>query len=87
MYIRGVFRMVSAMIEIPSEANQVLNIVKARHNLKTKSEAIAFVALEYGATMLEPEIRPEYLAKLARLKKEKGIPFKSMAELRKIIEG
>ncbi|MEK6848493.1 MAG: antitoxin [Nanoarchaeota archaeon] len=79
--------MVQAVIDIPEEANHILNIVKARYNLKTKSEAIARVVLERGGEILEPEIRPEYLEKLKRMSTEKGIPFKNIDELRKIIEG
>ncbi len=79
--------MTQAMIEIPAEANQILNIVKARYNLKTKSEAITKVVLESGFNLLEPELRPEYVEKLQRLEKEKGIHFRTMAELRQIIEG
>jgi len=78
--------MVQAMIEIPEEANQILNIVKARYNLRTKSEAIAKIVIECGANILEPELRPEYLQKLQRIEKEKGISFKNIDELRKIIE-
>jgi len=78
--------MVQAMINIPAEANQIFNIVKAKYNLKTKSEAIARVALEYGAKMLEPEVKPSYLKKFDSLSAEKGIPFKNMKELRKLIE-
>ena len=74
------------MIEIPEEANQILNIVKARYNLRTKSEAIAKIVIECGANILEPELRPEYLQKLQRIEKEKGISFKNIDELRKIIE-
>ena len=79
--------MVQAMIDIPEEANHVLNIIKARYNLNTKSEAIAKIVLECGSNIIEPEIRPEYLAKLKKIKKEKGIPFKTITELRKLIEG
>ncbi len=79
--------MVQAMVQIPNEANHILNIVKAKHNLKTKSDAISLVVKEYGERMLEPELKPAYLKKLSRLKKEKGIPFKNTKELRKQIEG
>ena len=78
--------MVQAMIEIPEEANQILNIIKAKYNLKTKSEAIAKIVIECGGSILEPELRPEYLDKLKRIEKETGIPFKNITELRKIIE-
>jgi DNA-binding transcriptional regulator YdaS (Cro superfamily) len=79
--------MVQAMIKIPKEVNQILNIVKAKYNLKDKSEAIARVVAEYGIEMLGPELRPEYVKKLKKLEKEQGISFKNISELRKIIEG
>jgi len=78
--------MVQAMVDIPKEANQILNIVKARHNLKTKSAAIALVVRAYGANLLEPNLRPSYVEKLASLSLEKGIPFKDINGLKKLIE-
>ncbi len=78
--------MVQAMVEIPEKANQILNIVKAKHKLKTKSEAISLVVMEYGYNLLEPALKPEYLQKLSKLEKEKGIPFKNIGELRKLVE-
>ena len=79
--------MVQAMIEIPEEVNQILNIVKARYNLKTKSEAIAKIVIECGGNILEPELRPEYLEKLKRIEKEGyGVKFRTIEELRKKIE-
>ena len=79
--------MVQAMIDIPEEANQILNIVKARYNLNTKSEAISKIVLECGANLLEPKIRPEYLEKLERIEKEgHGETFNSIEQLRKKIE-
>ena len=79
--------MVQAMIEIPEEVNHILNIVKAKYNLRTKSDAISRIVAEYGTDLLEPELRPQYVEKLKKLEKEKGIPFKNIRELRKIIEG
>ena len=35
---------------------------------------------------IELEVRPEYLKKLSRIKKEKGIPFKSIDDLRNMIK-
>jgi len=79
--------MVQAMIEIPNEANQILNIVKARYNLKTKSEAIAKIVIECGANIIEPELRPEYLKKLKRIEEEGyGETFSSIEQLRKKTE-
>ncbi|HJX50756.1 MAG TPA: DUF2683 family protein [Candidatus Nanoarchaeia archaeon] len=79
--------MVQAMVDIPEKANQILNIVKARYNLKTKSEAIAKIVIECGGSILEPELRPEYLEKLKRIEEEGyGETFKSIDELRRKIE-
>ena len=79
--------MVQAIIKIPKSVNHILNIVKARHSLRTKSDAISMVVQEYGTNLLEPQLRPEYVEKLNQLEKQKGIPFKTMEELQKIIEG
>ena len=79
--------MVQAIINISERANRVLNIVKAKYGLKDKSEAINIMAEKYEQEIVEPELRPEYIEKLEKIQKQKGVPFKNMAELRKIIEG
>lgn len=79
--------MVHAMINISKQTNQILNIVKAKHNLKDKSEAIERVVLDYGEDILEPELKPEFIQKIKRIEKEgKFKTFKNIEELRKDIE-
>ena len=79
--------MVQAMIDISKQANQILNIVKARHNLKDKSDAIERVVLDYGENFLEPELRPEFIQKIKRIEKEgKFKTFNNIEELKKDIE-
>lgn len=68
--------MVQAMINISERTNRVLNIVKAKFGLKDKSEAINMVVTEYEQTALEPELRPEYRAKIARIVKGKHLSRK-----------
>ena len=65
--------MVQAMIDISNEANQILNIVKAKHNLRDKSKAIEKVILEYGTEMLEPELKPEFVFKMKKRQLEPTI--------------
>src|SRR3989338_7959587 len=65
MYMRR--NMVQAMIDISEHTNRVLNIVKAKFGLKDKSQAINVVVNEYEQTRLEPELRPEYKVKLAKI--------------------
>jgi len=78
--------MVQAMINVEENVNRVLNIVKAKYGLKDKSEAITLVVTEYEENFLEQELRPEYVEKLKKIEKQKGIPFRNIHELRKIIE-
>ena len=79
--------MVQAMINISENTNQILNIVKARFNLKDKSEAIERVVLDYGGDILEPELRPEFIQKIKRMEKEgKFKTFRNIEELRKDAE-
>ena len=78
--------MVQAIINIEDHTNRVLNIVKAKFGLKDKSEAINMMAEQYEQNILEPELRPEYVEKLSKIKNEKGIKFKTMRQLREQIE-
>ena len=79
--------MVQAVINLNEREDRVLNIVKGKFGLKNKSEAINLIINEYEQEFLEPELKPEFVERLERLEKQKGIPFKNIAELRKIIEG
>ncbi|MBU1205075.1 MAG: DUF2683 family protein [Nanoarchaeota archaeon] len=78
--------MVQAVINITENTNRVLNIVKAKFGLRDKSQAINLVVDEYEENFLEPQLRPEYIKKLKKIKKQKGIRFKSFDGLRKHIE-
>jgi len=78
--------MVQAIINIEDGTNRVLNIVKAKFGLKDKSEAINRMAEQYEQELLEPQLRSQYIEKLQKIKKQKGIRFKSVEELRKHIE-
>jgi hypothetical protein len=45
--------MVKAIIEINKETNRILNIIKAEHELKTKSEAIEKLAELHSGGKIE----------------------------------
>ena len=77
--------MVQAMIDIDEKTNRVLNIVKAKFGLKDKSQAINIVVEKYEQSFLEPELRPEYIEKINKISKEKGIKFESTKDLKKHI--
>jgi hypothetical protein len=75
--------MVQAMVNISENANQILNIVKARYNLKDKSEAIERVVLGYGEDLLEPELRPEFIQRMNEISKEKTVKIGTLENFRK----
>ena len=72
--------MVQAIININENVNRVLNIVKAKYGFKDKSEAINLVVSKFEKNLLEPELRPEYKVKLAKIIKGKHL---SRAEFEK----
>ena len=78
--------MVQAIIDLEEHKDRVLTIVKGKFGFKNKSQAINFVIGQYEEELLEPQLRPEYIKKLHKIKKQKGISFKSVNDLRKKIE-
>jgi len=75
--------MVQNIIQINERDDRILNIVKAKYGLKNKSEAVALIAKVYEESFLEPELRPEYIEKLEKIRKGRFIKYKSIEELRK----
>lgn len=75
--------MVQAVINIDERANRVLNIVKAKYDLKDKSQVINMIVNRYEETFLEPELRPEYVEKLKKIRKGKYHPYNTIDALRK----
>ena len=75
--------MVQAMVNISENTNQILNIVKARYNLKDKSEAIEKVVLSCGAGLLEPELQPEFIQRMKRVSREKTINIGTLQNFKK----
>jgi hypothetical protein len=78
--------MVQSIIDISEDEDRILNIVKAQYGLKNKSQAVAFIAKKYGDSFLEPELNPEYLDKLNKIRNEKYYKFESIQDLRNQIE-
>ncbi len=73
--------MVQALVNISEHANRVLNIVKAKHGLKDKSQAINVLTKEYEEKILEPEFRPEFIESVKKAQKGKFRKVKSLDEL------
>jgi hypothetical protein len=75
--------MVKAIVEIDQEANEVINLLKAQYGLNDKSEAINEMAKQYKALVLESPFRPEYLARLEKIREEPIIRIGSITDFRK----
>jgi len=84
----GGYNMVLARIELNEYTNKVLNVIKAKYDLKDKSEAINKFAEMYGEDYVEFEVKEEYLKKLIKIGKDhiKKYGYKTMTleELDKI---
>ncbi|MDD5133502.1 MAG: DUF2683 family protein [Candidatus Nanoarchaeia archaeon] len=78
--------MVQAIVTLNKKEDRILNIIKDKFGLKNKSEAISLIVNKYEQKFLEPELRPEFIEEMKRIKKEKTIPFKSIEDLRKRFE-
>ncbi len=75
--------MVQAIIDVSEHTNRILNIIKAKYALKDKSQAINQMAELFEEQVLEPELRPEYIAKARKIQKEKPIKVGTAEDFRK----
>jgi len=72
--------MTQALIKLNDNINRVLNIVKAKYDLKDKSETIEFIVKKYIEYENEPELKPEFIEKINKIKKEKSIRVDDFAK-------
>jgi len=80
------YKMVQNIFNLNEEADKILGIVKAQHGLKNKNQAMEFILKIYGESFLEPEIRPEFLKRLKKIKEGPHFEFKDIDDLRRQIE-
>lgn len=74
--------MIQARLKISDRTNHVLNIIKAKYNLKDKSAALDKLVAEYEEKILEPQFKPEFIEAVLATEKEPLIgPFKNIEEL------
>ena len=65
--------MVQAIVNLGENENRILYIVKGKFGLKNKSDAINLVIEKFEENLLEPELRPEYRAKIEKIIKGKHL--------------
>ena len=72
--------MSQALITLNENINRVLNIVKAKYDLKDKSETIEYIVKKFIEYENEPELKPEFIKKINKIKKEKSIRVDDFAK-------
>ncbi len=72
--------MVQALIELDENTNRVLNIVKAKFDLKDKGDAIKFIVSEYIEYEQEPELKPEFISKMKKIRDQKTFQVDDFAK-------
>jgi hypothetical protein len=69
--------MVLARININEYTNKVLNVIKAKFELKDKSEALNKFAELFGTHFAEPEVNEEYIKRLVLIQKRDKSRYKN----------
>jgi hypothetical protein len=72
--------LVKAIVNIDERTNRILNILKAKHGLRDKSQAINLMAQQFEECLMEPELRPEFIESLKASEKEKTIKVNDFAK-------
>jgi len=72
--------MTQALITLNENINRVLNIVKAKYDLKDKSQTIEYIVKKFIEYENEPELKPEFIKKINKIKKEKNIRVDDFAK-------
>ena len=82
--------MVYARVELDNYTNKVLNVIKAKYDLRDKSSAINKMVDLYGDEVVEREASEEYIRELDRMYdehiKKYGYRSMSLEELDKLCE-
>ncbi len=59
--------MVDARVSLDKYSNRVLTVMKAKYDLKDKSEALNKFVKLYGHNEVEPEVKEEYIKKILKI--------------------
>lgn len=74
--------MPKAVIDLSEHTDRIVNVVKARDGLRTKSQAIEAIVAAYEELVLDPAFRPGFVADLERLRQG---PFKRVDDLDELL--
>jgi len=69
-----------ALITLTDEANRLLNIIKAKYNMRDKSQAVEAVIEHYIECAGEPDFHEEFIERIKRAEKGKFIRINNFAK-------
>ena len=73
--------MPKAVIDLSEHANRIVNVVKARDGLKSKSEALQSIVEDYEEHILDAALKPGFKADLERIRKGKFEAVEDLEDL------
>lgn len=73
--------MPKAVVDLSEHANRIVNVVKARDGLKSKSAAIEQIVEDYEEHILDPALKPGFMADLERIRKGRFEPVEDLGDL------
>ena len=62
--------MVTALLDLDDNTNRVLNVIKAKYDLKDKSQVVTLLVQKYIDDSEDRELKPEFIKEIQRLEKE-----------------
>ena len=72
--------MTQALIQLSKEANHVLNVVKAKYNLKDKSAAVETVIEHFIECEGEPDLKEEFIERIKKAEQGKFVRVANFAK-------
>ncbi len=73
--------MPKAVIDLSEHANRIVNVVKARDGMKSKSEALERIVEDYEEFILDPAFKPDFQADLQRIREGQFEAVNDLGEL------
>ena len=69
------------VVELSEHASRVVDAVRAREGLRSTSAAIERIVEEYGEKVLDPQLRPEFVARVQRIRRGRFRKARSLDEI------
>jgi len=68
--------MTQALVQLTENSNKILNMVKAKYDLKDKSQAVEIVITHYIECQGEPNFKEEFIERIKKAERGKFVKVK-----------